>query len=114
MCMWQVEVDNVSFACHSSGPKGVIARQCLKFHICPIKRNAISTLNYPLAMQLVNMHCWIISENDRIMNLIDYNNPLYKPLADDDDISIADDESEGEDSNLNESHRLQTLNVNTL
>ena len=59
----------------------------------------------------------LIKENDDFMKqleMIDYNNPLYKPLADDDDISIADDESEGEDSNLNESHRMQTLNVNTL
>ena len=56
-----------------------------------------------------------MSENDRIMNMIDYNNPLYKPLAnEDDDISIADDDLEGEDSNLNEGHPMQTLNVNTL
>ena len=67
------------------------------------------------AIQLVNMHCSMMSENDRIMNMIDYNNPLYKPLAnEDDDISIADDDLEGEDSNLNEGHPMQTLNVNTL
>ena len=61
------------------------------------------------------MHCSMMSENDRIMNMIDYNNPLYKPLAnEDDDISIADDDLEGEDSNLNEGHPMQTLNVNTL
>ena len=66
-------------------------------------------------MPWVNMHCSIMSENDRIMNMIDYNNPLYKPLAnEDDDISIADDDLEGEDSNLNEGHPMQTLNVNKL
>ena len=52
------------------------------------------------------MHCSMMSENDRIMNMIDYNNPLYKPLADGDDFSIVDDDLEGEDFNPNESHQI--------